>query len=322
MKSSVLFFALCTAVSLSSAEQRTSLEKMDLSGCSGLPSGWLNNQAVCKNPKFIFVKDGQDAPFLRYNQWIHLMMKKVIPVSPADRVIVKVTARGSGYVNPSYYVFSYNGFSGAINHRQKLTPEWKTYTVEKQVETNLKKNEKWTPYPKNIRPLIEAAGNYEIRDYSLQIIHNPILSGWMVDVENSKDLFVADPQGNIVFSNKAEFCHPALKNVKVGDTVSFTFNVMGTGKVFGGIHLYDQKYRPGTNDKPCGLTVKSIKVQTSEWKKIKVSCRVDNVTKDGKRFFVNRLNPMFRIEPAPGYQIALQSMTWDVESEQITVGDF
>ena len=104
--------------------------------------------------------------------------------------------------------------------------------------------------------------------------------------------------------------------------MSFTFNVMGTGKVFGGIHLYDQKYRPGTNDKSCGLTVKSIKVQTSEWKKIKVSCRVDNVTKDGKRFFVNRLNPMFRIEPAPGYQIALQSMTWDVESEQITVGDF
>lgn len=300
------------------------LRKMDMANekDGGLVK-WRSNPAINKKDKVFLVKKGDGAPFLESKNWIQYFYSDLYAVTPADIIIMKVTARGTGRVCPGYHIFAPRSayMTNSYASKHQLGKDWKTYTSKKQIHIGFDKKKNKTLYPDMIRPFVSLHGKgYQFKDYSISIIRNPVLTGWQIDHDLSYGGIKAAEDGSVAFADRASFYVPELEKVKAGNTIKYTFQVRGKGTLAAGFKLYDLKYSPVRKGAThCGEFSKTEQINSSDWKTITITGTVDNVTKDGKRLLVNRVRHTFAVKADAGAEIEIRSLSRKVETEDLSM---
>lgn len=307
------------------AEEGELILKMDLTKTeNGNPTKWENNQYVNKKDKVQLVKDTDESAYLQAPKgWIHYRYVDLFPVNETDSTIVTVKARGRGHIEPGFYIFDRKGgFRGATGKKFTLTPEWQEFRAEIPLVSETVKGKYPVAYPGRVRPLVQTLGKVDFKDYSISIIRNPILKDWVVNMSTSSGIVKAEKRF-IILPGFMEYTGRGLRNVKIGDKAEFIFRIRGKGKLEAGIYSYDLKYNPARKtDKSCGETVKSETIDSTEWKEVKISMNVENIQKDGKTFYVNRIREFFRTTAQDGAALELEKVTFRLSSETIDVPNF
>ena len=322
----VLLASLC--IGAVSAEEGELLLKMDLTKIeNGNPVQWVNNPAVNKIEKVQLMKDADGSAYLKAgNNRNHYYYIDLFPVNENDRIIVTVKARGRAgvdFIRPGFYIFDRIGrWRGQALRNFSLKPEWQVLRAEFPLVNKPIKGEHPFAYTARVRPLIELYRNAEFKDYTIRVIRNPILKDWVVNMLASSGDVKAG-KGSIVLPGTMEYTGLKLRNVKIGDKAEFTFIIRGKGKLKVGFYAYDLKYNPARKaNKECGETVKLETIDSEEWKEVKISVNVENILKDGKTFYVNRIREFFRTAAQDGNSLELKKAAFQLSSETILVPDF
>lgn len=306
------------------AEDGEMILKMDLTKTeNGNPSKWVNNPAVNKKDKVQLMKDTDGSAYLKAENYIHYYYARLFPVNETDSIVVTVKARGSGVIEPGYYIFDrMGGWSGQVGKKFTLKPEWQEFRAEIPLTNKPTRGKYPFTYPASVRPLIQMTGKTEFKDYSIRAIRNPILKDWVVNMPASTGNVKAG-KGFVILPGTMEYTGLKLRNVKSGDKAEFTFRVRGKGRLEAGFYSYDLKYNPVRKaDKECGQIVKSETIDSKEWKEVKFTLNVENIQKSGKTFYVNRIREFFRTTAQDGASLELEKAGFLLSSETISVPDF
>ncbi|MBR4663972.1 MAG: hypothetical protein IKO93_08865 [Lentisphaeria bacterium] len=313
---------LCAGAVLSA--QPELLLKMDMTKeKDGALVKWNNNWAINKIDRVILEKNGDGAPYLKGRNRIQYYYSDLYAVTPADMIILEVTARGNDSVAPGYHIFAPRSarMTGTCASSCRLGKDWKTYTVKKQIHIGFDRKKNKTLYPDMIRPFVLLRGKgYQFKDYSISIIRNPVLTGWQIDHGLSRGGIKAAEDGSVAFAGHASFFVSKLEKVKAGNKIIFTFRARGKGTLAAGFKLYDLKYHPRRKGAThCGEFSRTEQINSSAWKTITVTGTVDNVTKDGKRLLVNRIRRTFSVKASDGAEIEIKSLSCKIEAEELTM---
>lgn len=276
---------LLLASHLAGQEGETLVKIGSLNGA--LPKNWVINSVVnAKAKKEVKPVKEKDFWYLKANTYMHYFYNRIFPVSELDTIEVTAAGRGDKNLYIGYYIFDANhSHITWTGLKCPLGKEWKNFTFKAPVFLRKPRNAKEKQrYTANIRPLIWMEGkDVQFKDYTIKVIKNIPFKEWQLDPKVSTG-FPTPGKDTLSLAGKLQYnsrkCFPVLP----GDTLTFTMEVKGKGKLTAGYNLYRLRnnLKPRNARSLGGDKKEKALNNDSAWEKVTFSFKLAPLRKNGK----------------------------------------
>lgn len=303
--------------------------KMDIADTAKEGKWMINKSASHPDASAAIKTDETGVPYVALRNHMHYHAKKLYRVTPADTVEIKLKVRGSGPFYAYYYVYDANmDWSNQAAYRDPFkqhVASFKTWTeinLKLPVMNPIVKGKQ--SYTSQIRPLLEIPGgvDVDIARFDVIIHTNNIANEWKIEQANSSGQLASTMDG-ISTNGTIAYCLEKFEEARAGVKLEVTLKVKGNGKLIVGYYAYNDKYNPkNKNNPPLPEILKASAIDSESLKEIKFLLDVKNIDQNSQKLYVTKIVPFFRLLPADGKTMELNSVHYKITQEQLSMPEF